>query len=655
MTTSPETFEFKTEAKQVLDLMIHSVYSNKDIFLRELISNSSDALDKRRFEAVKQPELAATCEYEIWIAADAEERTLSVSDNGIGMSRDEVQEFIGTIAKSGAQDFLQLLRAQKEQADIPELIGQFGVGFYASFMVADKVELVTRRAGETTATRWESVGDGKYTISDGERDEPGTTVTLHLKKTDEEDGLKDYTQEYEIRAIVKRYSDFVAYPIRMNVERTEVERDEEGKLLPDAEEKKVVKAEQLNSMKALWLRNKDEVSDDEYNEFYKHISHDWNNPLLRIQAKMEGTLEYRLLLYVPEKAPLDMMMPMEARKHGLHLYIKRVFIMDDCTELLPDYLRFVRGVVDSEDLPLNISRELLQENRQVQRMSKGIVSKVLAALKELSEKEPEKFDTFWREFGRVFKEGLLQDHENRDALLDLARFHTTRSGNEAVSLATYIERMPEGQEAIYYITGESQARLQASPHLEAFRDRNYEVLLLSDPVDEVWTQYGAEYKGKNFKAVGKGEVDLGASSETEKEEIEKERAEKSKDYATLLETIKSALDEHVKEVRLSGRLTESPACLVLDEQDISPQMEKMLRMMGQEPPTTKRILELNPTHPLLEKMKALQEKDGAAENIKPYAELLYGQALLAEGGQAPDPAALGKHIAAVMLKALDNE
>ncbi len=655
MTTSPETFEFKTEAKQVLDLMIHSVYSNKDIFLRELISNSSDALDKRRFEAVKQPELAATGEYEIWIAADAEERTLSVSDNGIGMSRDEVQEFIGTIAKSGAQDFLQLLRAQKEQADIPELIGQFGVGFYASFMVADKVELVTRRAGETTATRWESVGDGKYTISDGERDEPGTTVTLHLKKTDEEDGLKDYTQEYEIRAIVKRYSDFVAYPIRMNVERTEVERDEEGKPLPDAEEKKVVKAEQLNSMKALWLRNKDEVSDDEYNEFYKHISHDWNNPLLRIQAKMEGTLEYRLLLYVPEKAPLDMMMPMEARKHGLHLYIKRVFIMDDCTELLPDYLRFVRGVVDSEDLPLNISRELLQENRQVQRMSKGIVSKVLAALKELSEKEPEKFDTFWREFGRVFKEGLLQDHENRDALLDLARFHTTRSGNEAVSLATYIERMPEGQEAIYYITGESQARLQASPHLEAFRDRNYEVLLLSDPVDEVWTQYGAEYKGKNFKAVGKGEVDLGASSETEKEEIEKERAEKSKDYATLLETIKSALDEHVKEVRLSGRLTESPACLVLDEQDISPQMEKMLRMMGQEPPTTKRILELNPTHPLLEKMKALQEKDGAAENIKPYAELLYGQALLAEGGQAPDPAALGKHIAAVMLKALDNE
>ncbi len=655
MTTSPETFEFKTEAKQVLDLMIHSVYSNKDIFLRELISNSSDALDKRRFEAVKQPELAATGEYEIWIAADAEERTLSVSDNGIGMSRDEVQEFIGTIAKSGAQDFLQLLRAQKEQADIPELIGQFGVGFYASFMVADKVELVTRRAGETTATRWESVGDGKYTISDGERDEPGTTVTLHLKKTDEEDGLKDYTQEYEIRAIVKRYSDFVAYPIRMNVERTEVERDEEGKPLHDAEEKKVVKAEQLNSMKALWLRNKDEVSDDEYNEFYKHISHDWNNPLLRIQAKMEGTLEYRLLLYVPEKAPLDMMMPMEARKHGLHLYIKRVFIMDDCTELLPDYLRFVRGVVDSEDLPLNISRELLQENRQVQRMSKGIVSKVLAALKELSEKEPEKFDTFWREFGRVFKEGLLQDHENRDALLDLARFHTTRSGNEAVSLATYIERMPEGQEAIYYITGESQARLQASPHLEAFRDRNYEVLLLSDPVDEVWTQYGAEYKGKNFKAVGKGEVDLGASSETEKEEIEKERAEKSKDYATLLETIKSALDEHVKEVRLSGRLTESPACLVLDEQDISPQMEKMLRMMGQEPPTTKRILELNPTHPLLEKMKALQEKDGAAENIKPYAELLYGQALLAEGGQAPDPAALGKHIAAVMLKALDNE
>lgn len=654
MTTSPETFEFKTEAKQVLDLMIHSVYSNKDIFLRELISNSSDALDKRRFEAVKQPELASAAEAEIWIAADKEKRTLSVSDNGIGMSRDEVKEFIGTIAKSGAREFMKVLRAQKEAVDAPELIGQFGVGFYASFMVADKVELVTRRAGEETATRWESEGDGQYTISDAERDEAGTTVTLHLKAVDEEDGLKDYAEEYEIRAIVKRYSDFVAYPIKMNVERTEIDRDEDGKPLPDAKERKVVKAEQLNSMKALWLRDKDEVSDEEYNEFYKHISHDWTNPLLRIQAKMEGTLEYRLLLYIPEKAPFDMMMPADMRKHGLHLYIKRVFIMDDCTELLPDYLRFVKGVVDSEDLPLNISRELLQENRQIQRMSKGLVGKVLGALKELAEKEPDKFKTFWREFGRILKEGIFQDPDNKDALLELIRLHTTTSGDEAVSLADYVARMPEGQDAIYYLTGESRARLLASPHLEAFRDRGYEVLLLSDPVDEVWTQYVMEYKEKPLKAIGKGAVDLGATSETEKEEAAKEREEQTKDYKGLLDAIKTALSEHVKEVRLSGRLTESPACLVLDEHDVSPQLEKMLRMMGQEVPVTKRILELNPKHPLLEKLKALHDKDSATETLKPYAELLFGQALLAEGGQMPDPAALSKHIAGIMLKALEK-
>ncbi|HDP36219.1 MAG TPA: molecular chaperone HtpG [Candidatus Hydrogenedentes bacterium] len=654
MTAASETFEFRTEAKQVLDLMIHSVYSNKDIFLRELISNSSDALDKRRFEAVKNPDLASAAPPEIWIAVDKEKSALSVADNGIGMSRDEVKEFIGTIAKSGAQEFLKLLRAQKGQTDIPELIGQFGVGFYSTFMVADRVELVTRRAGEATATRWESAGDGQYTISDAERDEAGTTVTLHLKSPDEEDGLKDYTQEYEIRAIVKRYSDFVAYPIRMNVERTEIDRDEEGKPLPDAQERKVVKAEQLNSMKALWLRDKEEVSEEEYNEFYKHISHDWNNPLLRIQAKMEGTLEYRLLLYIPEKAPFDMMMPQDMRKHGLHLYIKRVFIMDDCTELLPDYLRFVRGVVDSEDLPLNISREMLQENRQVQRMSKGLVGKILAALKEMSEKEPEKYKTFWQEFGRTLKEGVFQDPENKDAILELMRVNTTTSGDDAVSLAAYVERMPAGQDAIYYITGESQARLLASPHLEAFRDRGYEVLLLSDPVDEVWTQYVSEYKEKPLKAIGKGEVDLGASSETEKEQAEKERAEQSKEYAALLDAFKSALDEYVKEVRLSGRLTESPACLVLDEHDVSPQLEKMLRMMGQDVPTTKRILELNPKHPLIEKLKTLHEKDSAADMLKPYAELLYGQALLAEGGQTPDPAALSKHLAGVMLKALEN-
>lgn len=653
MSTTPETFEFKTEAKQVLDLMIHSVYSNKDIFLRELISNSSDALDKRRFESLKNPDWAYTSEPAIWIAVDKKTRSLSVNDNGIGMSREEVKEYIGTIAKSGAREFMKLLRAQKEAGDAPELIGQFGVGFYSSFMVADRVVLTTRRAGESTATRWESTGDGSYSINDAEQDEPGTTVTLHLKEVDEEDGLKDYASEWEIRRIVKKYSDFVAYPIRMDVERTEIARDDEGKPLPDAKEETVVKTEQLNSMKALWLRDKEEVGEEEYNEFYKHISHDWNNPLLRIQAKMEGTLEYRLLLYLPEKAPFDMMMPPEMHKHGLHLYIKRVFIMDDCTELLPDYLRFARGVVDSEDLPLNISRELLQENRQVQRMSKGIVGKVLGALKELAEKEPEKYNTFWNEFGRVFKEGIFQDADNRDAILELSRFHTTQGGEETVSLKTYIERMKPGQDVIYYITGESRARLLASPHLEAFRDKGYEVLLLSDPVDEVWTQYVSEHDGKTLKAIGKGEVELDA--ESDKETTAKVREEKTREYGALLESLKLALDDKVKEVRLSGRLTSSPACLVLDEHDVSPQLEKMLRMMGQEMPNTKRILEINPDHPLLVKLKALHEKQTDQAPLKPYAELLFGQALLAEGGQTTDPAAFSKYIADLMVKALDAE
>lgn len=652
MSKTRETYKFKTEARQVLELMIHSVYSNKDIFLRELISNSSDALDKRRFESVKHPELSSKQEPAIHIAFDEKERVLSVADNGIGMSRDEVKNFIGTIARSGAQEFLKALRETRE-AGLPELIGQFGVGFYSTFMVADRVQLLTRRAGEETATLWESDGEGKYTLSETERDEAGTTVMLHLKAADEEDGLKDYAQEWEIRRIVKHYSDFVSYPIYLTVERTEVERDEKGEPVPGAEEKKVVKEEQLNSMKALWLRDKEDVSEEEYNEFYKHISHDWNNPLARIQAKMEGTLEYRLLLYIPEKAPFDLMLPMEARKNGLHLYIKRIFIMDDCRELLPDYLRFVRGVVDSEDLPLNISRELLQENRQVQRMSKGIVGKVLAALKSMRDTENEKYRTFWSEFGSVLKEGLLSDFENREALLDLLLFDTTASGDTPVSFETYSARMKPEQESIYCITGESRAALQASPHLEAFREQGYEVLLLSDPVDEIWIQSVTEYQGKTLQAVGRGAIDLG--SESEKEERRKTRDEKEKTYKPLLEALKNILDEYVKEVRLSGRLTASPACLVIDAMDISPQMEKMMRMMGQETPAVKRILELNAEHPLLEKLNAFYNVNTSADALKPYAELLYGQALLAEGGQAPDPAALSRHIADVLLKALPQD
>ncbi len=439
----------------------------------------------------------------------------------------------------------------------------------------------------------------------------------------------------------------------MNIERREMERDEEGNPKSDGEERTVTAPEQLNSMKALWLRDKDEASEEEYNEFYKHISHDWTNPLARIQAKIEGTLEYRLLLYVPENAPFEMMMPVEARNKGLHLYIKRVFIMDDCRELLPDYLRFIRGVVDSEDLPLNISRELLQENRQVQRMSKGIVSKILATLKDLKEKEADKYLKFWRAFGPVLKEGVFQDAENREALLDLILFDTTGTEEAPASLAACIDRMKPDQEAIYYLTGESRGRLLASPHLEAFRAKDYEVLLLTDPVDEVWTQYVSEYKGKALLPAGKGAVELG--TDTEKEAAAKEREEKEKTYGDLLVSLRSLLDERVKEVRLSGRLTSSPACLVLDDHDVSPQLERMLRAMGQEMPPVKRILELNPNHPLLERLNELRSREGADELLKPYAELLYTQALIAEGGQAPDPASFTKHMADVMLKALGQE
>lgn len=643
--TKKETFEFQTEARQLLDLMIHSVYSNKDIFLRELISNASDALDKRRFEGVKHPDiLPEGTELHIALAPDTEARTLAIIDNGIGMSRDEVKDLIGTIAKSGTREFIQQLKDAKAAAS-PELIGQFGVGFYSTFMVADKVTLLTRRADEHTATLWESTGDGTYTLQEADRAEPGTTITLHLKPEDSENGMHDYTAEWQLRNIIKQYSDFVAYPIKMDIERTERERDAEGNEIEGAEEKKVVRTETLNSMKAIWLRDKSDVTDEEYNEFYKHIAHDWTEPLLRIQAKIEGTMEYRMLLFVPSKAPFDLY-HQESRERGVHLYIKRVFIMDNCKELLPSYMRFLRGVVDSEDLSLNISREILQQDRQIQRMSKGIVGKVLAALRDSKEKRPDEYLKFWGEFGRVMKEGLFQDQDNREALLDLALLSSTHDNEKLTSLKDYVDRMKDGQEAIYYITGEDRRRAEGSPHLEAFRAKGYEVLLLTDPVDEVWTQSVFEYAGKQIKSASKGEADLG--TEDEKKQVEEALKEKSESFASLLSTLKDLLSEHVKDVRLSSRLTESAACLVTDTYDMPPHLEQMMRAMGQDVPVSKRILELNPDHDVVKK---LQEKVDGGE-VKDYAELLYGQALLAEGGILPDPAAFSKQVAALLAKAL---
>ncbi len=648
MSDTIETFEFQTEARQLLDLMIHSVYSNKDIFLRELISNSSDALDKRRFEALKNPELLPEgTELRIFIEVDTEARTLFIRDNGIGMTRDEVQDLIGTIAKSGTKEFIEKIKKNKEESASAELIGQFGIGFYSSFIAADRVTLLTRKAGEESATRWESTGDGTYTMEDAERDEPGTTVTLHLKDTDAEDGMNDYTQEWQIRQVVKQYSDFVAYPIQMDIERKEVEKDDEGKPVEGAEEKTVVTTETLNSMKALWLRDKKDVTDDEYNEFYKHITHDWTDPASRIQAKIEGTLEYTLLLYVPGKAPMDLYYG--GVRHGVNLYVRRVFIMDDCKELLPEYLRFIRGVVDSEDLSLNISREILQQDRQIERMRKGIVSKVLGFLRTQYKKDKDEFIALWNEFGRVLKEGIFQDRENQEAILDLCLFNSTHSKEEFTNLAEYIERMKEGQEAIYYMTGESRAKIEESPHLESFLDKGYEVLILSDPVDEIWCQQIFNHKEVEFKSVSKGAVELG--TEEEKKEAEEQRKEKEKEYKSLLECLQGKLDEHVKEVRLSSRLTSSAACLVTDGADLTPQLEQMMKQMGQDVPTSKRILELNPSHAILNKLHDIFEANAEDPQLDDYAQLIHGQAVLAEGGDLPNPGTFSKLIADLMVKA----
>jgi molecular chaperone HtpG len=617
MTTTSERHEFQTEVQQLLDLMVHSLYSHKDIFLRELISNASDALDKIRFEAVTRPELQPSGELEIRLEADPAARTLSVVDNGIGMSREEVVQNIGTIARSGTKEFLKAVRESQGQGLPPELIGQFGVGFYSSFMAAERITLVTRRAGEETASRWESTGDG-YTIEDAERDGPGTTVTLHLKPKDEEDGLRDYTDEHVLRDIVKKYSDFVAYPVRF-------------------------KGQTLNSMKAIWARGKDEVTEDEHREFYKHISHDWSDPLTHISVHIEGTFEARALLYIPSQAPFDLWR--ESGYRGVQLYVKRIFIMDDCKELLPPSLRFVRGVVASDDLSLNVSREILQQDRQIQAIRKHLVRRVLGALKEMKEGDADKYRTFWREFGAVLKEGMLAFDEGHDRILELVLAPSTFAPAGLTSLGDYASRMKEGQEAIYYMTGPSPAAVERSPQIEMFRDKGYEVMFFTDSIDELWLRMPREFGGKKLVSAAKSDVAPGSADD--KKQAEEQRLEQEEGFKDLLMTLRAKLQDDVKDVRLSSRLTSSPACLVGDESDLSPHMAELLRRTGQEVPKVKRILELNPTHPLLPKLQALDKSDPA---LAQYAELLYGQAILAEGGQLPDPAAFSQRIADLLLR-----
>lgn len=644
MNARVEELEFQAEARQLLDLMVHSVYSNKDSFLRELISNASDALDKLRLEAFRNKDLDVdTSDLHIEIEVDKDARTLTIRDNGIGMTRDEVVDLIGTLAKSGTAELRKQLREAKNaknEAASEELIGQFGIGFYSSFMVADKVELLTRKAGESDATKWESSGEGTYTIESVDGAPQGTSVVLHLKPEDAEDGLHDYTAEFTIRSLVKKYSDFIAWPIRMEVERRTPATEDGG------EETVTIETETLNSMKALWARPKEEVSEEEYKEFYKHIAHAWDDPLEVIAMRAEGTFEYQALLFIPSHAPFDLF---NRDAHtGIQLYVKRVFIMGDCDELMPEYLRFVKGVVDAQDMSLNVSREILQQDRQIKAIRRRLTKKVLSTIKDLQSERPEDYRTFWTQFGKVVKEGLLSDFDNQETLLQVSSFASTHSDEEATTLAQYVERMKEGQTQIFYATGESRQQILKSPHLEAFKAKGFEVLLLTDPVDEVWVGTVTEFDGKPLQSIAKGEVDL--SSEGDQSEAERE--EQQKEFADLLAWLKDTLADHVKEVRLSTRLTDSPACLITDAFGITPALARIYRASGQGIPVGKRILELNPSHPLVTGLRQAHQDRNDDPSVAETAELLYGTALLAEGGALDDPARFAEILANRLARTL---
>ncbi|MFE2475248.1 molecular chaperone HtpG [Streptomyces sp. NPDC059389] len=625
MPSSVETLEFQAETRQLLRLVIHSIYSNKDIFLRELISNASDALDKLRLASLTDASLTenVTADLHISLEVDRDARTLTVRDNGIGMTRDDLVELIGTIAKSGTAALLEKIKESKDAATTESLIGQFGVGFYSAFMVADKVTVHTRRAGTDSGTQWESDGEGSYTIQAADDLPVGTSVTLHLKPADSEDGLADYLSESKIRQIVKRYSDFIRWPIRMATDRTDADGEATSAL------------DTLNSMKALWARPRSEVTEDEYNEFYQQISHDWLPPADTIHMRAEGTFEYEALLFIPEQAPFDLYS--RESKSGVQLYVKRVFIMDDCEALMPNYLRFVKGVVDAHDLSLNVSRELLQHDRQIQGVRRRLVKKVLGALKDMQAKDAERYTKVWAQFGRALKEGLLEDTDNTEALLELVSAASTHNQEKTTTLREYVERMKEGQDTIYYLTGETRAMVENSPHMEAFAAKGYEVLILTDPIDEVWVDQVPAFDGHRLQSIAKGQVDLDGTTDGGTE-TEADKAQREQDFAALLPWLTTTLSDHVKQVRLSSRLTTSAACIVGDAHDVTPTLEKMYRAMGQQMPTVKRILELNPTHPLITALRTAHHADAEAPALTEIAELIYGSALLAEGGDLPDPA-----------------
>jgi molecular chaperone HtpG len=642
MAASKQTHQFKTEVQQILNLIINSLYSHQDIFLRELISNASDAIDKLRFKAQVEPDiLGDDSEFKIKLRTDGIAQILEISDNGIGMTHDEVMENIGTIAKSGTAGFLEMLEhAKSAELLTPELIGQFGVGFYSAFMVADKITLVTRAAGASKdeAVRWESHGDGTFTIEPTQKERRGSIITLQLKKREKDD--TDYTDQWQIRRIVKQHSDFVGYPIVMDVERdepipdSEIIKDKDGKPIGETT-RKAVKEETLNSMKAIWTQPKDQVTDAEHEEFYKHLAHDWNPPLERLHMKFEGTTEYQALLYIPSKAPFDLFHP--ERKHGIQLYCRKVFIMDDCKELMTDYLRFVKGVVDAPDLNLNVSREILQQDRLVINIRKNLVKKLLDMLTEM---DPEKYEEFYAQFGPVLKEGIHTDPAKRDKIAGLARYKTTKSKDKWVALDDYIKNMQPDQKEIFYITGDNINTLINSPHLEKLKEKDYEVLLMTDPVDEWVVQSLTEYDGKPLKSAEKGDLELEPSEEDQEA------------FSALFGFIKGKLEANVREVKASSRLKDSVSCLTGDAQDMSAYMEKLLKASGQPMPAVKRVLELNLEHPLMNKIKTLFESDRDNPALIDYCELLYDLAVIAEGGKLENPSKFSRLVGEAMANAV---
>ena len=633
---SSEKLEFQAEVKQLMQLMIHSLYSNKEIVLRELISNASDAADKLRFEALANSALYENdAELKIQIGFDKAARTVTISDNVVGMSREEVIANIGTIAKSGTKEFFQSLSG--DDAKDANLIGQFGVGFYSAFIIADKVTLTTRRAGSTDAVKWTSAGEGNYTLDAVKKASRGTEIVLHLRKDEDE-----FLNDWQLKSIIRKYSDHITLPIVMQKSEWKEGEDRPDGTKSGGEMVTTNELETVNKASALWARAKSDITEDEYHEFYKHVSHDHETPLAYTHSRVEGKQEYISLLYIPSKAPFDLYD--RERRHGIKLYVKRVFIMEDAEKLMPQYLRFVRGVIDSADLPLNVSREILQDSRDVDAIKNGSVKKVLSLLEDLATDKPEDYAKFWAEFGRVLKEGPGEDFANKDKIAGLLRFASTKADTQAqtVSFADYIGRMSAEQKAIYYITADSFAAAQHSPHLEIFRKKNIEVLLLSDKVDEWLLGSLTEFDGKKLQSIAKGDLDLGDLETDTEKEIQKKIEEEAK---TLIERVKTTLGDAVKEVRVTYRLTDSAACLVAGQHDLSGNLARILKAAGQNAPDSKPILELNPTHKLVQRLEAETEEAKFAD----LAHLVFDQALLAEGGQLNDPASFVRRMNALLV------